>query len=163
MKQTSMLIDGYVSLDDECSASSRNDVLISKVDELSKLISHMSLRLHELETKLAHVSSDSVVDKISSQDASHDDDTSNRKKSSVKTDDYIMFSAGDNNRKGGVYTYNHLTRVLVSDEMRTGLLVDETRCFFRIRFDHENYYKGCDGRLKKKHLVKPHRSQSSKR
>ena len=86
-----------------------------------------------------------------------------RKKIEVTlSDNYILFRSGEINPKGGVYTINHLTNVYLVDEKIIGIITDETRCYYRVRVCGERYPLGIDGRLKKKHLVKPKREFSSK-
>ena len=66
----------------------------------------------------------------------------------------MMFKRGDVNPKGGLYTLDHLTRVLIENELIEGVITGETRCYYRIRVDGESYSSQNDGRLKIKHLVK---------
>ena len=66
-------------------------------------------------------------------------------------DQYLMFKKGDVNPKGGNYSMNHLSRVLLKDELLEGVVTDETRCYFRVRVDKEKYPNHTDGRLKSKH------------
>ena len=70
------------------------------------------------------------------------------------SDKYMLFRAKETNPKGGLYTYDHLTQIYLTDEKMEGLIVDETRCYFRVRMRDEAYPKGVDGRLKTKRLVK---------
>ena len=66
----------------------------------------------------------------------------------------MLFEKGDVNPKGGVYTFDHLSMVYLEDEKIDATVVDETRCFFRVRVEGESYPMGTDGRLKKKTTVK---------
>lgn len=47
----------------------------------------------------------------------------------VVSSKYVMFERGDDNPKGGVYQFNHLDNVYLSDENKEAVIHDETRLY----------------------------------
>jgi len=154
---------GYVSsTEDDLSVSSASHVLGSKIDRLTQMMIKMGIRIQSLENKLEDQSSDAIslehlesiktsagTEKLKSQFSPSDESDS------LMSDKYILFRAKEINPKGGLYTHDHLTQIYLTDEKMEGLIVDETRCYFRVRMRGEAYLKGVDGRLKSKRLVRP--------
>ena len=145
----------YISSDEEI-LNQRNVELEEKVMALTKVIEKMALKIESMDRRFSE-SSLKHDDSEMRKDKSSTNHKPKSKKECVSLDDYILFSKGDTNPKGGVYTLDHLTKVLLKDEELKGVVTDETQCYYRVRIDGENYPPHVDGRLKAKYLVKPQR------
>ena len=78
-----------------------------------------------------------------------------QKKNSANTVSKITrFLKGENNRKGGVFSYDDGQRVYITDEDKCGIVIDETLNYVRIKFDGETYSQNKKGRLKLKANVR---------
>jgi len=67
---------------------------------------------------------------------------------------FDSYKAGEVNSRGGCYTTDCGARVFLSDENKFGEVVDETRFYFWLKVDGENYSPTAKGRKKLKANIK---------
>ena len=77
-----------------------------------------------------------------------------KKKKASPVSKITRFLKGENNRKGGVFSYDDGQRVYITDKDKCGNAIDEILNYVRIKFDEETYSQNKKGRLKLKGNVR---------
>ena len=134
--KTNLIEKGYVSMEeDDCEQSFKDDIEL-----LAQLMSRLTSRLNEVEKRLSAGSEKRNDEKLNITPKKRGlpgtcEEVGCDKETACKTDKYVLFEKGDSNPKGGVYTFDHLSMVYLEDEMIEATVVEETRCFFRVRVE----------------------------